>query len=60
MVYVFINFQKYFLAKSDKINFHSIQVFTVEGKVYLKKAIDIFNQTFESSGFGITPYHGGN
>ena len=60
MNYIFINGQPYFLTKSAKINFHSIQAYTGWGKVELKKCLDTVKQTYESRGFNTKKYHGNN
>ena len=56
----FINCQPYFLSKSAKINFQSIQACTGRGKEELKKDISTAKKSYESMGFKITQYHGNN
>ena len=58
MDYIFINGQPYFLAKSAKINFHSIQAWKGQGKVELNKGLYIVKQTYEERSFNTTDYHG--
>ena len=60
MDYIFINGRPYLFTKSAKINFHSIQECIGQGKVVLKKGLDIPKQTYEFRGFNITQYDSDN